>query len=107
MEKGTELSVDELGGVQAGYNKPEHGVEASAKHPELFLDDRLASDMKFFDISGEQDGAYSAIEHTLNGDIDFGMAAIDPDTAVQMPQWIDETSEQEDTSALGGGRKRG
>ncbi len=102
MKKDTELPVDKLEGVQAGYNKPELGVKASAKNPELFLEDRLASDMKFFNISGEQDGAYSAIEHTLNGDIDFGMAAVDPDTAVQMAQWLDKTGEQEDTSALGG-----
>ena len=143
MKEDTELSVDNLEGVQAGYNKTEYGVEAAAKNPKPFLGDRLASDMKFFDIGEKQEnaqqdygnhrlnnlgggvigvgrrvvettpvdlhgrrmpgseGVRDAIEYTLNGDIDFGIAAVDPDTAIQMAQYLNKTSEQGDTSALG------
>ena len=47
-----------------------------------------------------------AIEYTLQGVIDFGIAAVDPDTAIQMAQYLNKPHEQEDINALGGGRKR-
>lgn len=52
-------------------------------------------------MPGSED-ARDAIDYTLKGDIDFGIAAVDPDTAIQMAQYLNKQHEQEDTSALGG-----